>query len=196
MAMALMQMGSKGPMRDLDYINPRPKCPSSALPPEVRRKLGLAPAASTPETSGAADHGHLYTGAANAAPKVGASGAGTDWQNPNGHAFVRRGSGVPMSQRASRKAQLERGQMPPQPMRSASLDGPRRTAAPAAAERAVSLQRVPSDAVIEENMAGSGSRPGSEGSQQRAGSRGPSNMVKERRKVSLQLPPKAPTKPR
>eukprot|EP00428_Durinskia_dybowskii_P079430 CAMPEP_0170446668 /NCGR_PEP_ID=MMETSP0117_2-20130122/49735_1 /TAXON_ID=400756 /ORGANISM="Durinskia baltica, Strain CSIRO CS-38" /LENGTH=43 /DNA_ID= /DNA_START= /DNA_END= /DNA_ORIENTATION= len=42
MAACLMQAGSCGAMRDLDYINPRPKLPRSALPPEVRRKLGLA----------------------------------------------------------------------------------------------------------------------------------------------------------
>merc|ERR1719453_1300763 len=47
-----------------------------------------------------------YCGALNAEPKKGKSGAGTDWENPNGHAFIRRGSGIPMSQRASRAAQL------------------------------------------------------------------------------------------
>merc|ERR1719313_8094 len=47
-----------------------------------------------------------YCGALNAEPKKGKSGAGTDWENPNGHAFIRRGSGIPMSQRASRHAQM------------------------------------------------------------------------------------------
>merc|ERR1719502_2548535 len=47
-----------------------------------------------------------YLGAANAEPKKGKSGAGTDWVNPNGHAFVRKGSGIPMSKRASRFSQL------------------------------------------------------------------------------------------
>eukprot|EP00928_Gymnodinium_smaydae_P097012 TRINITY_DN8686_c0_g1_i1.p2 TRINITY_DN8686_c0_g1~~TRINITY_DN8686_c0_g1_i1.p2 ORF type:complete len:185 (-),score=31.18 TRINITY_DN8686_c0_g1_i1:35-526(-) len=70
MAMALMQQGSKGPMRDLDPSN------------------------------------MIYLGAANAEAKVGKSGAGTNWHNPNGHAFIRKNSGIPMSQRASRKAQL------------------------------------------------------------------------------------------
>lgn len=109
MAMMLMQQGSKGAMRDLDYINPRPKMPSSALPPEVRARLGLGGAkrraSSEPPDS---VHDEVYTGAANAQPKVGQSGAGTDWVNPRGHAFVRKGSGKPMSERASRKAQLEK----------------------------------------------------------------------------------------
>eukprot|EP00425_Heterocapsa_triquetra_P033542 CAMPEP_0195109430 /NCGR_PEP_ID=MMETSP0448-20130528/89420_1 /TAXON_ID=66468 /ORGANISM="Heterocapsa triquestra, Strain CCMP 448" /LENGTH=139 /DNA_ID=CAMNT_0040146047 /DNA_START=44 /DNA_END=460 /DNA_ORIENTATION=+ len=109
MAAALMQQGSKGAMRDLDYINPRPKAVSSALPPEVRAKLGLSKQrASSCPPSEQHDHQDVYTGARNAAPKVGQSGAGTDWQNPNGHAFVRKGSGMPMSQRASRKAQMEK----------------------------------------------------------------------------------------
>eukprot|EP00927_Polykrikos_kofoidii_P022612 TRINITY_DN21049_c0_g1_i1.p1 TRINITY_DN21049_c0_g1~~TRINITY_DN21049_c0_g1_i1.p1 ORF type:complete len:209 (-),score=30.33 TRINITY_DN21049_c0_g1_i1:29-655(-) len=117
MAMGLMQMGSKGPMRDLDYVNPRQKAPSSALPPEVRRKLGLdggdGPQRSASErqlgTPPEAEHEDIYKGSANANPKVGASGAGTNWHNPNGHAFVRRNSGQPMSQRASRKAQVQNG---------------------------------------------------------------------------------------
>lgn len=105
--MALMQMGSKGPMRDLDYINPRPKCPPSALPPEVRRKLGLGGSKARGSSEPPPEvYEEVYTGAANAEPKVGKSGAGTNWSNPNGHAFVRRGSGIPMSERASRKAQL------------------------------------------------------------------------------------------
>lgn len=98
-------------MRDLDIINPRPKMPSSALPPEVRAKLGLGGknrSSSTPPTNGGyGDHETLYKGAAHAEPKVGKSGAGTNWVNPNGHAFVKRGSGVPMSQRASGKAKME-----------------------------------------------------------------------------------------
>lgn len=105
MAAKLMQQGSKGAMRDLDYINPRPPKQSCALPAEVRAKLGLdkgsrqARSSSEPPPS-------IYVGAANAEAKVGKSGAGTNWRNPNGHAFVRKGSGVSMSQRASRKAQL------------------------------------------------------------------------------------------
>lgn len=106
--MALMQQGSKGPMRDLDYVNPRQKCPPSALPPEIRRKLGLGGGSKARGSSEPPPevYEEVYTGAANAEPKVGKSGAGTNWQNPRGHAFVRRGSGIPMSERASRKAQL------------------------------------------------------------------------------------------
>jgi hypothetical protein len=95
-------------MRDLDFINPRPKMPSSALPPEIRAKLGLdrakpgsnrsrgSSATRTPPESSArttSDKEDVYSGAANVASVLsGASGAGTDWQNPNGHAFVRRGT--------------------------------------------------------------------------------------------------------
>mmetsp|Transcript_21698 Transcript_21698/g.38133 ORF Transcript_21698/g.38133 Transcript_21698/m.38133 type:complete len:190 (+) Transcript_21698:147-716(+) len=105
MPVTLVQQGSAGALRDMDYINPRPKKASSALPPEVRRRLGLDRCVSVPSFD-AEEHSNIYTGAVNAAPKVAQSGAGTNWQNPNGHAFVRRGSGIPMSQRASRKAQL------------------------------------------------------------------------------------------
>mmetsp|Transcript_82777 Transcript_82777/g.208396 ORF Transcript_82777/g.208396 Transcript_82777/m.208396 type:complete len:210 (-) Transcript_82777:376-1005(-) len=198
MSAALMQQGSCGAMRDLDYINPRPKVPSSALPPEVRRRLGLGAGNGMPRSSSApppeSEHASLYTGASNAAPKVGASGAGTAWHNPNGHAFVRRGSGIPMSQRASRKAQLE---------------GPRASLVPAGLEapsagggaRAPSRERrsLPPPAPGLEKLAGSvptadaGSRPSSRESAgggyggQRASSR-------DRRRVPLHLPPKAPVK--
>merc|ERR1719460_3573949 len=83
--------------------------PSSALPPEIRAKLGLdragkpgsnrsrgssvsrTPPESTSRTT--SDKEDVYKGAANVAQCLsGASGAGTDWQNPNGHAFVRRGT--------------------------------------------------------------------------------------------------------
>eukprot|EP00929_Paragymnodinium_shiwhaense_P092088 TRINITY_DN5197_c0_g1_i1.p1 TRINITY_DN5197_c0_g1~~TRINITY_DN5197_c0_g1_i1.p1 ORF type:complete len:184 (-),score=30.93 TRINITY_DN5197_c0_g1_i1:694-1245(-) len=107
MAACLMQQGNKGPMRDLDYINPRPPRASSALPPEVRAKLLGKRAGSQPPAENGTEAKVFYMGAANAPPKVGQSGAGTNWQNPNGHAFIRRGSGIPMSQRASRKAQME-----------------------------------------------------------------------------------------
>lgn len=111
--------GAAGKLRDLDYVNPRQKIPSSALPPEVRRRLGLPeegergrPRGKVGNTGAAAAsaeheaHDCVYLGAMNSEPKVGKSGAGTNWQNPNGHAFVRKGSGIPMSHRASRKAQL------------------------------------------------------------------------------------------
>jgi hypothetical protein len=88
-------------LRDLDFINPRPKMPSSALPPEIRAKLGLDRAkpgsnrsrgssgTRTPPESTA----EVYRGASNVANCLsGASGAGTDWENPHGHAFVRRGT--------------------------------------------------------------------------------------------------------
>lgn len=113
--MALYQQGSKGPMRDLDYINPRPVKATSALPPEVRARLGLNRSSSrnsnhSNQSNNSAmermDGDQAYKGSANADPKKGKSGAGTDWANPNGHAFVRRGSGIPMSKRASRQSQL------------------------------------------------------------------------------------------
>eukprot|EP00747_Dinoflagellata_sp_TGD_P211110 gnl/TRDRNA2_/TRDRNA2_84318_c0_seq1.p1 gnl/TRDRNA2_/TRDRNA2_84318_c0~~gnl/TRDRNA2_/TRDRNA2_84318_c0_seq1.p1 ORF type:complete len:205 (-),score=22.76 gnl/TRDRNA2_/TRDRNA2_84318_c0_seq1:144-758(-) len=110
MAAMLFQQGSKGALRDLDYINPRPQKVSCALPPEVRRKLGLDAAGAGVRSSSVPpdldSFKDLYTGSKNADAKVGKSGAGTNWHNPNGHAFIRRGSGVPMSQRASRQAQL------------------------------------------------------------------------------------------
>lgn len=106
MAAALMQQGSKGAMRDLDYINPRQPKASSALPPDVRRKLGLDRARASSASPAEAAPLEFYQGARNAEPKKGKSGAGTDWANPNGHAFIRRGSGIAMSQRASRAAQL------------------------------------------------------------------------------------------
>jgi len=101
MAAGLKQQGSAGAMRDLDYVNPRPPKASSALPPDVRARLlgrrgGRSSSEPPPDELKA-----YYVGAANAEPKVGKSGAGTDWHNPNGHAFIRKGSGVPMSKRAS-----------------------------------------------------------------------------------------------
>lgn len=108
MAMGLMQQGSKGAMRDLDYINPRPPKQSSALPPEVRARL-LGRKGGKGGEGEAPPRPEVYQGSAMAAPKVGQSGAGTNWQNPNGHAFIRRGSGVPMSKRASRHAQMGYG---------------------------------------------------------------------------------------
>jgi hypothetical protein len=94
-------------MRDLDFVNPRPKMPSSALPPEIRAKLGLDRAKpgsnrsrgssgtrTPPESQGRTpSESDVYHGASNVAkPLAGASGAGTDWENPHGHAFVRRGT--------------------------------------------------------------------------------------------------------
>eukprot|EP00932_Pfiesteria_piscicida_P016386 SRR837773.3310.p1 GENE.SRR837773.3310~~SRR837773.3310.p1 ORF type:complete len:219 (+),score=49.27 SRR837773.3310:71-658(+) len=187
--MALMQQGSAGPLRDLDYINPRPKCPSSALPPEVRKRLGLGPAPSIARSSSCppenGEHKPLYTGAANAAPKVGASGAGTDWHNPNGHAFVRRGSGLPMSQRASRKAQLEG-------LRRCTMEPVQRVQS---LDRGARLERVADDGGS--NGGSNGSRPESRESQQGRGRTGSHRAPsRERRRVNLQLPPKVPTKTR
>jgi len=90
-------------LRDLDFINPRPKMPSCALPPEIRAKLGLdrgkpnsnrsrgsSGGTRTPPEPSAAE---VYHGASNVSTVLsGASGAGTDWENPHGHAFVRRGT--------------------------------------------------------------------------------------------------------
>jgi len=104
MPVTLYQQGSSGALRDLDYVNPRPPKQSSALPPDVRARL-LGKKSGIDKTQ-VMEKAAVYTGASNAEPKKGKSGAGTDWVNPNGHAFVRRGSGVPLSQRASRAAQL------------------------------------------------------------------------------------------
>mmetsp|Transcript_10359 Transcript_10359/g.18451 ORF Transcript_10359/g.18451 Transcript_10359/m.18451 type:complete len:140 (-) Transcript_10359:32-451(-) len=108
-------------VRDLDYVNRRQKLPSQALPPEVRAKLGisrspsqkseitlLANAGATLPATGrdgsisgireklaqGGESDQLYEGSANVAivAAMGASGAGTDWVNPCGHAFVRRGT--------------------------------------------------------------------------------------------------------
>lgn len=211
MAMALMQMGSKGAMRDLDYINPRMKVPPQALPPEVRRKLGLdkgersGPAADTPQRSASvppttsSEHEVIYKGAANAEPKVGMSGAGTDWHNPNGHAFVRRGSGVPMSQRASRKAQLAGaaggssggyggggGLPPPGPgMRTASLERRGPPLAPTGGNGGADGRPLSRNSSV---GGGSGSSHGTNHAREQSRER--------RRVVSLQLPPKAPQRSR
>mmetsp|Transcript_81096 Transcript_81096/g.233013 ORF Transcript_81096/g.233013 Transcript_81096/m.233013 type:complete len:203 (-) Transcript_81096:102-710(-) len=193
MAMMLMQQGSKGAMRDLDYINPRPKATSSALPPEIRARLGLQTARSSSAPPDTSDHNAIYTGAANAASKVGASGAGTDWQNPNGHAFVRRGTGIPMSLRASRKAQMDGKKVctaDPVPGRAMSV------------ERRLGLERMDSVTRVSASLGdggSNGSRPASreslQGSQHgRGGYGGTRAPSRERRRVSLQLPPKAPVK--
>eukprot|EP00933_Yihiella_yeosuensis_P081617 TRINITY_DN95273_c0_g1_i1.p1 TRINITY_DN95273_c0_g1~~TRINITY_DN95273_c0_g1_i1.p1 ORF type:complete len:154 (-),score=25.14 TRINITY_DN95273_c0_g1_i1:47-445(-) len=99
-------------VRDLDYINPRHKLPSCALPPEIRVKLGLAPAIPEKDKSSlqltqslslttirekpnrAGQSKEVYLGTANVAQVAshGSAGAGTNWSNPNGHAFVRRGT--------------------------------------------------------------------------------------------------------
>eukprot|EP00746_Dinoflagellata_sp_MGD_P001486 gnl/MRDRNA2_/MRDRNA2_102798_c0_seq1.p1 gnl/MRDRNA2_/MRDRNA2_102798_c0~~gnl/MRDRNA2_/MRDRNA2_102798_c0_seq1.p1 ORF type:complete len:133 (-),score=27.38 gnl/MRDRNA2_/MRDRNA2_102798_c0_seq1:89-487(-) len=99
-------------VRDLDYVNPRHKLPSCALPPEVRAQLGLAPAKkdetkqvcrSSSQKSYSSMHQQLakggqsndvYRGSSNVAVAScnGTSGAGTCWENEAGHAFVRRGT--------------------------------------------------------------------------------------------------------
>ena len=76
-------------LRDLDYVNPRQPVPSHAQPPEVRRAQGLA-ARSAP---GGGGHDAVYSGAANVAHVLsGVSGAGTNWRNGGGHAYVRSGT--------------------------------------------------------------------------------------------------------
>eukprot|EP00930_Biecheleria_cincta_P057567 TRINITY_DN43485_c0_g1_i1.p1 TRINITY_DN43485_c0_g1~~TRINITY_DN43485_c0_g1_i1.p1 ORF type:complete len:192 (-),score=15.53 TRINITY_DN43485_c0_g1_i1:72-647(-) len=103
-ATVLYQQGSNGALRDLDYINPRPPKQSSALPADVRaRLLGKR---SNSELPPEPEKNAVYSGAANAEPKSGKSGAGTDWVNPNGHAFVRKGSGVLNSHRSSRASKF------------------------------------------------------------------------------------------
>jgi len=140
-----MQQGSKGAMRDLDYINPRPPKAPSALPPDIRRKLGLdrGPRArsESPAPSSMVAVPENYIGACNAAPKKGLSGAGTDWVNPNGHAFIRRRSGVAMSQRASRHAQMTGASKDLIANQSRASSGDRSNLAPGAIRRAVSRER-------------------------------------------------------
>eukprot|EP00927_Polykrikos_kofoidii_P040832 TRINITY_DN34830_c1_g1_i1.p1 TRINITY_DN34830_c1_g1~~TRINITY_DN34830_c1_g1_i1.p1 ORF type:complete len:144 (-),score=22.64 TRINITY_DN34830_c1_g1_i1:251-682(-) len=110
-------------VRDLDYVNPRQKLPSVALPPEVRARLGLGPSCSRGREAALPTEGGLrsssetavrltsgireqlalggcsrevYVGAPNVAlgelAISGKAGAGSDWANPRGHAFVRRGT--------------------------------------------------------------------------------------------------------
>ena len=80
-------------LRDLDYVNPRQPLPSHAQPPEVRRAQGLT-ARSAPGGGGHdAVSCAVYSGAANVAHVLsGASGAGTNWRNAAGHAYVRAGT--------------------------------------------------------------------------------------------------------
>eukprot|EP00929_Paragymnodinium_shiwhaense_P079814 TRINITY_DN41602_c0_g1_i1.p1 TRINITY_DN41602_c0_g1~~TRINITY_DN41602_c0_g1_i1.p1 ORF type:complete len:139 (-),score=12.46 TRINITY_DN41602_c0_g1_i1:471-887(-) len=105
-------------VRDLDYVNPRQKLPSVAMPPEVRAQLRLGPrqdcrpSAKLRSSSSSLIPSSLdgirerlatgdkseevYVGRANVAlgelAGSGKAGAGSDWMNASGHAFVRRGT--------------------------------------------------------------------------------------------------------
>ena len=78
---------------ELDTKIPRPKQPKTALPPELRRKMGLKPRK--------ADEGNddtIWRAGSGVLAKTGSGRDGT---------FLKRRSGVPMSQRASALAQKQ-----------------------------------------------------------------------------------------
>ncbi len=88
---------------DLDTRIPRAKVPSSALPPEIRAKMGLKPRRQLRRKSrGGADP--YAAGAGVLQPRASTDGKYRAGCQRN---FLRRGSGKAMSARASRKAQLE-----------------------------------------------------------------------------------------
>ncbi len=72
---------------ELDTLIPRPKMPKCALPPELRRKMGLAP-----RKEETAEENKLYEAGAGVLAKVGSGRDGS---------FLKRRSGVPMSERTS-----------------------------------------------------------------------------------------------
>lgn len=76
---------------ELDVKIPRPKMPSTALPPELRKKLGLPPRKQEVNTDST-----IWTPGSGVLAKVGSGRDGT---------FLKRRSGVPMSERASALAQ-------------------------------------------------------------------------------------------
>ena len=78
---------------ELDAKIPRPKQPKCALPPDVRRKLGLP-------TRIEEDHTEIWKAGSGVLKP---SGSGRDGN------FLKMKSGVPLAIRGSRKAQLENG---------------------------------------------------------------------------------------
>ena len=79
---------------DLDTKIPRPKMPKSALPPDVRMKMGLKPRNHANDENNA----NIWKPGAGVLAPTGSAPDGT---------YLRRGSGVAMSQRTSAKAQRE-----------------------------------------------------------------------------------------
>ena len=77
---------------ELDARIPRPKMPKTALPPELRRSMGLKPRRQDEENDK-----EIWTPGSGVLKKVGSGRDGS---------FLKRGSGVPMSQRASKYAQI------------------------------------------------------------------------------------------
>ena len=77
---------------DLDTRIARPKQPKTALPPSLRRKMGLAPRKEEDEAASEA----LYKAGAGVLKPTGSAPDGT---------YLKRNSGVPASQRASALAQ-------------------------------------------------------------------------------------------
>jgi hypothetical protein len=78
---------------DLDTKIPRPKMPKSALPPELRKAMGLKPRSENDENEGT-----IWTAGSGVLAPTGSA--------PDGK-FLKRGSGCAMSQRASALAQRE-----------------------------------------------------------------------------------------
>ena len=79
---------------ELDTRIPRAKMPKTALPPELRRKMGLQPRRSDESKENA---GEIWQAGSGVLRRVGSGRDGS---------FLKRGSGVPMSQRASKFAQM------------------------------------------------------------------------------------------
>jgi hypothetical protein len=76
---------------ELDTLIPRPKMPKTALPPELRRKMGLEPRFEDKSSD------EIWRAGSGVLAPTGSAA--------DGH-FLRKGSGAPMSIRASRLAQV------------------------------------------------------------------------------------------
>ena len=81
--------------------------PKSALPPELRRKMGFAPRRGEENDEG----NKIWQAGSGVLRKVGSGRDGT---------YLKRGSGIVMSQRASRLAQIKEGGM----VRTANISRP------------------------------------------------------------------------
>eukprot|EP00621_Florenciella_sp_RCC1693_P000607 CAMPEP_0182554324 /NCGR_PEP_ID=MMETSP1323-20130603/49930_1 /TAXON_ID=236787 /ORGANISM="Florenciella parvula, Strain RCC1693" /LENGTH=240 /DNA_ID=CAMNT_0024766049 /DNA_START=57 /DNA_END=779 /DNA_ORIENTATION=+ len=77
---------------DLDTKIARPKQPKTALPPELRAKMGLKPRRDGERGRGDGSHETMYSAGAGVLKPVGSGADGS---------FLKRGSGVPMSERTS-----------------------------------------------------------------------------------------------
>ena len=87
---------------DLDLRIPRAKAPKRALPDCLRKKLRRSSADANDENSD-----HLYKAGAGVLAPRGTKGG--EYRAGSQRNFLKRGSGKPMSERASRLAQLQNG---------------------------------------------------------------------------------------